>query len=261
MQEFSIWEDVRKHEWKYRSRTRPITGIIWHATRGSQYYDGLTEMRAAINWFKSPNNRIEYAGGDYAGISNYLVGPGTIVEVVPPDYCPAWSSYPADLVCISVEVCQSNYYQPIEPQTIDACIALAERLESQYGISRERVFPVRDGMPDDAVFGHVGHADTRQGYAQGKTDPDDKFWEPFMKKRGEDEMTPEERELLLKIATVVAGHRTGLDFQNVSEALQRFRQLAMEDAIILQGLAEFQNAFATHTHDVNGNPVWQKKIF
>lgn len=38
----TVWPQVRAHSWKYRPRTRDITGILWHCTRGGQWYDGDT---------------------------------------------------------------------------------------------------------------------------------------------------------------------------------------------------------------------------
>ncbi|GIV82793.1 MAG: hypothetical protein KatS3mg051_2147 [Anaerolineae bacterium] len=252
----SIWDRVRLHPWKYRRREQRIDGVVWHATRGGQMYPGYVELRAAVNWFMSPHNRVSYAGGDYAGISNYVVGPGRIVEVVPPDeYVAAWSTYPSDLHAVSVEVCQSNRGQTIEPETIASCIRLAEWLEQRYGIPRQRVFPHREGG-DERWTGHAGHADTVQGRAQGKSDPDDRFWSEFSQWLEGDEMKPEERELLLKVATVLFGDSTGRDFTTVEEALARARVLAVQDAVVLQGLAETQRWLAQHTHDAAGKARW-----
>jgi hypothetical protein len=76
----------------------------------------------------------------------------------------------------------------------------------------------------------------------------------------EDEMTPDERELLLRIATVVAGDRSGMDYQTVEQALATFRRLTAQDTIILQGLAETQAALARHTHGADGRPTWPGKV-
>lgn len=46
----------------------------------------------------------------------------------------------------------------------------------------------------------------------------------YMAEEG-DEMTPEERELLLRVATILFGDRSGLDFSDVGQALARARQL------------------------------------
>lgn len=71
----------------------------------------------------------------------------------------------------------------------------------------------------------------------------------------EDEMTPDERELLLRIATVLFGSPTGLDYQSVGEALAEARRLTAQDAIVLQGLAETQRQLITHTHGPDGRPA------
>lgn len=75
----------------------------------------------------------------------------------------------------------------------------------------------------------------------------------------EDEMTPEERELLLRIATVLFGSPTGLDYQSVPEALAEARRLTAQDSIVLQGLAETQRWLAQHTHDASGRAQWPGK--
>src|SRR5690606_38178062 len=103
----SVWPWVQPHQWKHMARTAPITGILWHCTRGGQWYDGDIELGAYLNWCKSPNNRVAYAGGDYAGIASVGIGPGRIVECVPDDRIPRYSSWPSDRTKLSVEVAQS----------------------------------------------------------------------------------------------------------------------------------------------------------
>jgi hypothetical protein len=80
------------------------------------------------------------------------------------------------------------------------------------------------------------------------------------KSGGEDEMTDQERELLLRIATILFGDRSGLDFTSVDQALAKARQLTAQDIIVLQGLAETQAALARHTHDASGRPTWPGKV-
>ncbi len=53
-------------------------------------------------------------------------------------------------------------------------------------------------------------------------------------------MTAAERELLLQIATVVAGTKDGKDYTAIDAALARFRELAAKDEIILEGLSATQ---------------------
>jgi hypothetical protein len=76
----------------------------------------------------------------------------------------------------------------------------------------------------------------------------------------EDEMTDQERELLLRIATVLFGDKTGLDFTTVDQALAKARQLTAQDIIVLQGLAETQANLARHTHDASGKATWPGKV-
>jgi hypothetical protein len=76
----------------------------------------------------------------------------------------------------------------------------------------------------------------------------------------EDEMTDQERELLLRIATVLFGDKTGLDFTTVDQALAKARQLTAQDIIVLQGLAETQANLARHTHDAAGKATWPGKV-
>lgn len=75
----------------------------------------------------------------------------------------------------------------------------------------------------------------------------------------EDEMTPEERELLLRLATVVFGPPTGADYQTVGEALIEARRLTAQDSVLLLGLAETQRWLAQHTHDASGRAQWPGK--
>lgn len=58
----------------------------------------------------------------------------------------------------------------------------------------------------------------------------------------EDEMTDGERELLLKVATVLAGRPSGEDFQSVDDALGVLRPLAANDILTLLGLGNTQEA-------------------
>lgn len=57
---------------------------------------------------------------------------------------------------------------------------------------------------------------------------------------GKDEMTDDERALLLGVATVLAGNPTGADYASVSEALAAIRPLLKEDILIRLGLGRTQ---------------------
>lgn len=202
----SVWDTVRQHSWKWRPRTKRITGILWHSTRGNQGYDGNTELNAFCNWVRSPNNRVAGMPSvgiePYAGISSVGIGPGRIVEVVPDFAIPAWSSWQSDERKLSVEVAQSNLGQPIEPETIAACVQYARAMADIYQFPLTRVFPTND----DTWVGMAGHEDTLQGKASGKSDPGEAFWTPFLAALNEEEsMTPEERAKLDAVYAALSG--------------------------------------------------------
>jgi len=79
----------------------------------------------------------------------------------------------------------------------------------------------------------------------------------------EDEMKPNERELLLRLATIIFGPLTGADFQTVDEALVVAKQLTDRDIIVLPGLSatqgkqlEIERLLMTHTHGPDGKPIF-----
>ena len=224
----SLWPQVRQHAWKYQVRTAPITGILWHSTRGNQGYPGEIELGAYMNWAKSPNNKIQ----DYAGIASYGIGPGRIVECVPDQWVPRFSSWPSDASKVSVEIAQSNRGQAIEPETIEACVVFAKEKAAEYGFPLTRVFPVNDST----WVGMAGHEDTVQGKASGKSDPGPEFWVPFMAAL-EDDMTQEEREELAALVSIFGGRQKLLEAQAqgmdylLGYALEQADQNKLEEAV------------------------------
>lgn len=241
----SIWDQVKVHGWKYRPRTRPITGVLIHCTRGGQWYDGATELGAFLNWARSANNRVAYPGGDYAGIANYGTGPNRIVEVVPEDRLAAWSSHPSEEHVVSIEVAQSNLGQPIEPETIAATVHLVRELRDKHGFPLTRVYPVNDWT----WSGMAGHEDTVQGKSSGKSDPGAAFWEPFMAALEGDAMTPEERKLLEDIHAALTGGMPGVLEawnENGNSLLVGYTQ------IIYPAVARLDEHLANHAAGVTG---------
>jgi len=118
-------------------------------------------------------------------MSHVVIGPTRIIEAIPiDDYIPAWSSWPSDLHAISVEVAQSNNGQAIEPETIANCVRFAQWAADTYRVPLDRVYP----STDTQWAGMAGHEDTKQGIAQGKSDPGDEFWIPFLAALGGNEM-------------------------------------------------------------------------
>lgn len=205
IQRDSIWAQVKPHAWKWRPRTQPITGILWHSTRGGQWYDGNTELGAFINWERSPNNKAnQNLFPDYGAMASYGIGPNRIVEVMPDGYIPAWSSHPSDEHVISVEIAQSNLGQTIEPETIATCVVFAKEMAERYGFPLTRVYPVNDWT----WSGMAGHEDTVQGKSSGKSDPGDAFWTPFMAALQGDEMTPHEQARLERVERLLAARGT-----------------------------------------------------
>jgi hypothetical protein len=205
IQRDSIWAQVKPDDWKWKPRTRRITGVLIHTTRGGQWYDGNTELGAYINWCRSDNNFVPFPGGNYAGIANYGTGPNRIVECVPArDYMATWSSWPSDETKVSIEVAQSNLGQPIETETIAATVHLVRELQAEHKFPLTRVYPVNDWT----WSGMAGHEDTVQGKAQGKSDPGAAFWEPFMAALEGDAMTPEEKARLERVERLLAARGT-----------------------------------------------------
>lgn len=213
-----LWPQVKQHAWKYALRTQDIDAIIWHATRGSQGYPGTTELNAYCNWAVSPNN-VRPSG--YAGIANVGIGPQGVVLCVPLELRPTHSSWPSDEHAISVEVAQSNLGQAIEPATIEHCARFAEYVRAEYGIPKIRVTPTNDRT----WKGETGHAMTVQGRAQGKSDPDQAFWTPYLATWEEDEaMTPAERAEMDAMKTEITVLRADLEKLNTAE-VQRWSLL------------------------------------
>ena len=86
------------------------------------------------------------------------------------------------------------------------------------------------------------------------------YYTPGAAGQGEDEMTPDERELLLKVASILFGSPTGLEFGSVSEALAEARRQEAMDTRVLLGLARTQQALAEHTHGPDGGARWPGRI-
>lgn len=208
----SIWEDVQGHDWKFRPRAREIDALLWHCTRGGQWYPGWKEFNASLNWFRSPNNITKVARFEpYAGISHVVIGPEHICEVVPLDRIPAFSSHPADEHAISVEVCQSNPGQPIEEATIANCVKFARWCKDEYGIELVRTTPESDW----AWTGMTGHEDLVQGKASGKSDPGPVFWAAFMEALEDEGM--ELRERVERLERLLGAN--GIDFDYTGEPM------------------------------------------
>lgn len=192
----SIWGGVSAHGWKYAQRPREVDGIICHFTGSGQPYAADMEYRATINWFLSPNNRVTQDGVTFAGMSSYVVGPRNITEVLPDEWMPRFSSQASDTHAISIEFARAGLHMPWDPDVIANGAKLIRWIAAKRPIELRRVV----GHASDYTWtGLIGHQDTYQGRAQGKSDPGEDFW-PLMLaalQTEEDGMTKEEIEALV----------------------------------------------------------------
>ncbi|MBA2708329.1 MAG: N-acetylmuramoyl-L-alanine amidase [Gemmatimonadaceae bacterium] len=204
--DIDLWPEIQPHWWKWTRRSghpaNVIQGIIWHATRSGLAYGSLTapygapwtvgwELTATLNWFRSRNNGNE--GNAIAGMSNYVIGDGKLVRCMADEMVPRYSAGVHDFHGISVEVCQPLNNEPYDPRDIALCRELAAELSGQYGFPLGRV-PFVDGY-NTGWPGEVGHEDTAQGRAQGKSDPGALFWLAYQE---ETDMTPAEAEAIAR---------------------------------------------------------------
>jgi hypothetical protein len=115
-----------------------------------------------------------------------------VCRALPEELVPRFSAGVHDFRAISVEVGQATRTTPFDPRDIALCRELAAELTGRYGFRLGRI-PFVDanngGWP-----GEVGHEDTAQGRAAGKSDPGPLFWEAYLE---EDTMDRELEEALL----------------------------------------------------------------
>lgn len=190
-----IWPTIRAHAWKWGPGRLEVAGIIWHATRsGIAGRTAAQEYASTLNWFRSPNNIVRTAAGEpwYGALTHYVIGGGRVCRALPEDLVPRYSAGAHDSRAISVEVGQATADTPYDPRDIALCRELAAELSDRHGFPLGRV-PFVDsnnrGWP-----GEVGHEDTAQGRASGKSDPGPLFWEAYLQ---EDTMNREFEEALL----------------------------------------------------------------
>jgi len=176
--DIDLWPQIRPHGWKWQRRVG-VRGIIWHATRsGIAGRTAAEEFSSTCNWFVSPNNRVDFPGDMYAGMSNLVIGGGRIARAVPFEYAPHYSAGVHDQMAISIEVAQATNETPYDPRDIALCHDVARELAATYGFALGRL-PYVGGA--NAEFpGEVGHEDTAQGRGQGKSDPGALFWAAYL---------------------------------------------------------------------------------
>jgi hypothetical protein len=125
-------------------------------------------------------------------MAHYVVGGGRVCRVLPEELVPHFSAGVHDRSGISVEVAQATRDTSFEAEDIALCRELATELASRHRFTLGRipfVGPGNEGWP-----GEVGHEDTAQGRASGKSDPGPLFWTAYLE---EDMMTREFEEALL----------------------------------------------------------------
>lgn len=190
-----IWPVVRRHAWKWGPARIEVAGIIWHATRsGIPGRTAAQEYASTLNWFRTPNNVVRTAAGDpwYGAMAHYVIGGGRVCRALPEDLVPHYSAGAHDFHAISIEVAQATRDTPYERDDMALCRELAAELSDTYGFPLARL-PFIDahnrGWP-----GEVGHEDTAQGRASGKSDPGPLFWAAYLE---EDAMNREFEEALL----------------------------------------------------------------
>ena len=206
----NIWDQVRRHPWKWRRRTAPIRIILIHATRGGQRHTTEREFEAMQNWETSPNNRIEVKDGAgnvidvYGSMASCCIGAGgLLMTMMPDDIYPYASAGHMDPIAKSYEVCQSNDGMPYDPRDIDRLVEEVAEDCVQYNIPpRELVFVSGDNHEAPGIARHDRSAN---GTKWGKSDPGGMFPPNFYTrvaarvqqlKNGEEPMTVEERRRL-----------------------------------------------------------------
>lgn len=147
------------------------------------------------------------------------------------------------------------------------CLEHADGWYTLYAHLSQAAIPLGRVVTPGQLIGHSGNTGVSTGphlhwqLCSSPAFPADISYsrDPLQYLAKEDEMTPEERELLLRLATVVFGPRTGADYQAVGEALIEARRLTAQDSVLLLGLAETQRWLAQHTHDASGRAQWPGK--
>lgn len=243
-----IWPNVEANPWKYRTGRVGIRGIIWHATRSGQaQFSPETEYGATLNWFKSPNNRIEHPQGAYSGMSNYVIGGGRICQAVPDDLVPAFSAGVHDYHALSVEMAQPLSDIPYDPRDIALARQFAQEKSTEYGFSLGRLTYV-DGL-NSQWPGEVGHEDTKQGRRSGKSDPGQLFWGAYLS--GGDDMSAEGEKEIIRILNGIWNVQAGDVDPNTPDwenAFEQRRALLAKLEVVINRLETIEAKLHAHSH-------------
>jgi N-acetylmuramoyl-L-alanine amidase len=149
-------------------------GVVIHATRSGTSMNP-TELEGTLNWFKNPGARVS---------SHWVIGRnGEKVRVIPDDR-QAWHAGEHNATHWGIEVEQGIESDGFTPEQMHALVEVCKGY-------------VEMGVPAVHAFsGFIGHQETPQGKAAGKSDPGGLFkWDVFINNLRAD-VTPPGREFI-----------------------------------------------------------------
>lgn len=238
------------------NRRSTIKGVFLHSTRSGRCGNPV-EGEGTENWMFHPSNQ----GAAYDGLV-YPNGQQVKAMRWEEDEQPLWAggwggerTWNAQQFYVHLEVAQGCIDDPFTDEQIESTAQWTAELAQRYAFDIKRiVFLDQTGVPPEGVCDHQNSAN---GAKLGKSDPGYMWpWEQFIKRARvlagqdeDDEMHKNERDLMLAMATVLAGSSSGANFKSVDEALTVMQGLANDDAIVLLGLGETQRVLIGHSHD------------
>ena len=200
-------------------RSRPITRILIHATRGGTATPEI-ERQATLNWFTNPTSK--------ASAHAVIAVDGTIYRCVA-DENTAWHAGEENPDTLGVELVQARVESPFTQAQYTSLVRLVKDWCEKWLIPKDR--------------SHIlGHEETAQGIEQGKTDPGPQFkWLMFMRMLEEGTMP----ELDILTADLIGGYLLGHPWRWM---LDRKPRSLMDVVFVITGSQEFQNRL-TADHD------------
>lgn len=161
-----ITPDRIEYSPNFRLGTPTGRGVVIHATR-SGVAGNPSELAGTINWFRNPNNPDRSS-------SHWLVGRlGQKIRIVNDD-CFAQHAGEHNVTHWGIELEQATENEGVTAPQIAALVEVCRGYVEDFGVPARRVLNV--GLP-----GFIGHQDTRQGRASGKSDPGRLFpWSAFI---------------------------------------------------------------------------------
>lgn len=145
------------------------TGVVIHSTRSGTSMNP-TELEGTLNWFKNPAAKVS---------SHWVIGRrGEKVRVIPDDR-QAWHAGWHNATHWGIEVEQGVEADGFTPEQMTALVAVCKGY-AEMGVPRIHDFN-----------GFVGHQETPQGRASGKSDPGVRFdWDWFINALYQEEAAP-----------------------------------------------------------------------